>query len=122
MATADEPRHTWVRLLVPWLVLALLATSARTEPPAAAGLGVPPLPGTAGRDLRHSFALPRLHDDPLGGPARQLADLQVGRRAAQLGIDAASAQAAWHQADGALNAARARLALPAPEAPHIFSG
>jgi hypothetical protein len=122
MATADEPRRAWVRLLLLVLVLAVLPAGTEAEAPPAPGIGLPPLIGTAGRDLGHSFALPRLRNEPLGGPARQLADLQVGRRAAQLGIDAASAHAAWLQADGTLNAARARLAFSSPLAPHLFGG
>ncbi len=78
--------------------------------------------GTDARDISASFKLPPLRNQPESEPAKQLAGLQVGKRAKELKLDARSARDAWYAADDILRAARARESAAAPDGLRVFNG
>jgi hypothetical protein len=113
---------TFTLLTLRGLLLSLLLAGLCHDAARAENLGQPPMLGAAARDPRSSFQLPPLRDAAGSDVRRQLDAMQVGRRARQLGLTAASALEGWRSADATLAAARSRLVAAAPAQLRSFSG
>lgn len=85
-------------------------------------IGRPPELGTAARDVAADFRLPPLHDGPGSDLAARFSELQVGKRARELKLNARSACEAWMAADATLQSARMRLSATPPAGARSFDG